>query len=96
MAKKIRKKVTKYNLPIVIEPCEEGGYFTRCPVFPGCFVESETIPQAIEYIEDVIRLFIESYKDWGDPLPVAVLDLFALPMRTEVRYYTQPFSHLAI
>ena len=69
MAKKIHKKVTRYNLPIIIEPCEEGGYFTRCPVFPGCFVESETIPQAIEYIEDVIQIFIESYKRLGDPLP---------------------------
>ena len=69
MAKRIHKKVTKYNLPIIIEPCEEGGYFTRCPVFQGCFVESETIPQAIEYIEDVIHLFIESYKELGDPLP---------------------------
>lgn len=76
MAKKIRKKVTKYNLPVIIESCEEGGYFTRCPVFRGCFVESETIPQAIDYIEDAIHLFIESYKELGDPLPAVVRPLY--------------------
>jgi predicted RNase H-like HicB family nuclease len=69
MAKKIHQKVTKYNLPIIIEPCEEGGYFAKCPVFQGCFVEAETIPQAIEYMEDAIKLFIESYRELGDPLP---------------------------
>jgi len=83
MARKIRRKVTKYNLPIVIEPCEEGGYFTRCPVFPGCFVESETTPQALEYIEDAIRLFIESHKELGDSLhrsPTGMTALAVIPL----------------
>jgi len=69
---KIKKKLTQYNLPVFIEPCEEGGYFASCPSLAGCFVEAETIPQAIEYLEDTVEQFIKSYKKHGDPLPAEI------------------------
>lgn len=72
---KLKKKLTQYNLPVFIEPCEEGGYFASCPSLPGCFIEAETISQAIEYLEDNIEQFIKSYQEHGDPLPEGVKTL---------------------
>lgn len=72
---KLKKKLTQYNLPVFIEPCEEGGYFASCPSLPGCFIEADTIPQAIEYLEDAVEKFIQSYKEHGDPLPDEVKNL---------------------
>lgn len=77
------KKLTLYNLPVFIEPCEEGGYFGSCPSLPGCFVEAKTISQAVEYLEDAIAKFIESYQAHGDPLPEGVKFFQAKPKRKE-------------
>lgn len=70
--KKIKKRLTQYNLPVFIEPCEEGGFFGSCPTLPGCFVEADNLGQAISYLEDAISKFIQSYKERGDPLPESI------------------------
>ena len=67
--RKIKKTLTQYNLPVFIEPCEEGGYFASCPSLSGCFVEAETISQAVDYLEDTIIKFIQSCQERGDSLP---------------------------
>lgn len=72
---KLTKKLSQYHLPVYIQPCEEGGYFATCPSLPGCFVEAETIPQTIEYLEDTIEKFIQSYQKHGDPLPEEIKNL---------------------
>lgn len=66
--KKIRRH-SLYNLPIVIEPCEEGGYVAICPSLPGCHVEADTVPQVMEYLEDAIKTYIQSLKAHGDSIP---------------------------
>lgn len=68
MKKALRKTSKQYNLPIIIEPCEEGGFFARCPVLPGCHVEAESISQALEFIEDAIRAYVESCREHKDSL----------------------------
>ena len=56
----MEKKSVKILLyPIVIEACEEGGYFADCPVLQGCHAEGETYVEVIENIEDVIKAHIE-------------------------------------
>lgn len=69
MAIKRIRRHSLYNLPIVIEPCEEGGYVALCPSLPGCHVEADTVPQAMEYLEDAIKMYIQSLKDHGDDVP---------------------------
>jgi len=32
----------EYTFQIVIEECEEGGYYAECPAFQGCHVEGAT------------------------------------------------------
>ena len=50
--------MTKYTLPIIIEK-DEDGYFASCPVLQGCYTQGDTYEEAIENIEDAIRLHIE-------------------------------------
>lgn len=55
----------KYKFKIIIEPCEEGGYFADCPDLQGCHAEGETYLEALENIQDVIRIHLESRAELG-------------------------------
>jgi antitoxin HicB len=71
MANKKSLRILLY--PVVIEPCEEGGYFADCPVLQGCHAEGETYAEVIENIEDVIKAHIEIRKKHGEFVPSVVL-----------------------
>jgi len=58
---------------VVIEPCEEGGFFAFCPVLQGCHAEGETYAEVIENIEDVIKAHIETRKKHGEFVPSILL-----------------------
>ncbi len=51
-----------YFYPIVIESCEEGGYFAYCPILQGCHAEGKTYGETIDNIRDVIKVHIELRK----------------------------------
>ena len=59
----------RYLLPVIIECMEEGGYYAECPVLQGCHVEGETYAEAIENLEDAIRIMFQSYKELGKEMP---------------------------
>lgn len=59
----------KYQVPVLIEPLEEGGYYAECTILSGCHVEGATYFEALEHLEDVIRLHIEGRLEFGEPLP---------------------------
>ena len=59
----------QYQFTIIIEPCEEGGYFARCPAFPGCHVEGNTYEETLQEMRAAIQGFIEDYLKSGDPIP---------------------------
>ena len=59
----------KYHFTIIIEPCEEGGYFARCPAFPGCHVDGDTYEETLQEMRTAIQSFIEDYLKSGDPIP---------------------------
>jgi predicted RNase H-like HicB family nuclease len=44
---------------VVIEPCEEGGYFASCPTLQGCHAEGETYGEALDNLHDVIKIHLE-------------------------------------
>jgi len=46
------------RLPIVVES-DGDGYFVFCPALQGCYSQGETYQEAVENIEDAIRLHIE-------------------------------------
>ena len=55
----------KYKVRVIIEPCEEGGYFAACPTLQGCHAEGETYLGALENIQDIIRIHLESRAELG-------------------------------
>ena len=60
----------QYNFKIVIEECEEGGYYAECPAFQGCHVEGETYEETISEMKQAIIGFIEEYKKSGEEIPI--------------------------
>lgn len=58
---------------VVVEPCEEGGFFAFCPVLQGCHAEGETYAEMIKNIEDVIKAHVEIRKKHGEFVPSILL-----------------------
>lgn len=58
-----------YNYKVVIEECEEGGFYAECPAFPGCHVEGETYEETIKEMKEAVKVFINDYKDKNEELP---------------------------
>ena len=64
-----------YQVEVSIAKQEDGLWRAEVPVLPGCFVDSDTVGEAIQDIQDIqdiqeaIQLFIESYSKRGKPLP---------------------------
>jgi len=74
MNKKPNKGSTKISLyPVIIEPCEEGGFFADCPSLQGCHAEGETYSEVIENIEDVIKAHIEIRKKHKEFVPSVMI-----------------------
>ena len=65
-----KKKMSKiYLYSVVVEPCEEGGYFADCPSLQGCHAEGETYAEVIKNIEDVINVHIKVRKEYKEFVP---------------------------
>jgi predicted RNase H-like HicB family nuclease len=62
-------KNSVYRFTVVIEPCEEGGFFAFCPALPGCHVQGETYEETIQEMREVIKDFIEDYRADGESIP---------------------------
>lgn len=58
-----------YLYAVVIESCEEGGYFAKCPSLQGCHAEGETYAETVKNIEDVIRAHIKIRKKKNEFIP---------------------------
>ena len=58
-----------YNYKIIIEECEEGGFYAECPAFPGCHVEGETYEETIKEVKAAVKNFIEDYQSRNEELP---------------------------
>jgi predicted RNase H-like HicB family nuclease len=62
-----------YKFRIVVEQDEDGVYVVSCPALRGCYSQGATIEEAVENINDAIRLHIEARKSIGEPIPIEVL-----------------------
>ncbi len=79
----------EYKVRVIIEPCEEGGYFATCPALQGCHAEGESYLEALENIQDIIRIHLESRTELGaltsDQAEVAsALDTFKVELLVPV------------
>lgn len=55
---------------ITITPDEDGVYVAECPSIPGCLSQGDTREQAIENIQEAIKLCLEVRKEQGLPLTI--------------------------
>ena len=60
----------EYAFNIVIEECEEGGYYAECPAFQGCHVEDESYEETINEMKQALTGFIEEYRKSGEEIPL--------------------------
>ena len=59
----------RYIVPVAVEELDEGGYLATCEVIPGCLSEGASIGEAIENLEDVARVLLETLIEDGAGLP---------------------------
>jgi antitoxin HicB len=59
------------NYPIVIYPCDEGGYVAEIPALKGCLAQGETLPETLQELEIVTTLWLETAAKHGQSLPDA-------------------------
>ncbi|MBD2427862.1 type II toxin-antitoxin system HicB family antitoxin [Phormidium sp. FACHB-1136] len=57
------------NYPIVIYPCDEGGYVAEIPALKGCLAQGDTLIETLEELEIVTQLWIETAEKHGRSLP---------------------------
>ena len=67
----MEQKVEIY--PISIEPMAEGGYFAECSLLQGCHAEGETFTEAINNLQDVIRVHRECREERGEIIPAITI-----------------------
>jgi predicted RNase H-like HicB family nuclease len=59
-----------YVFKVIVEECEEGGYYAECPAFQGCHAEADTYEDVMLEIKDVVAGFVDEYIRHNEPLPV--------------------------
>ncbi len=62
----MNRKLSIYS--VVVEPCEEGGFFASCPIIQGCHAEGETYGEVIDNVTAVIREHLELRKINKEPM----------------------------
>lgn len=68
----------EFRYTIIIEPCEDGGFFAMCPAFPGCHVQGDTYEETISEMRSSIKSFIEDYIEENETLPEDDLTITSL------------------
>lgn len=67
---------------VVIEPCEEGGFFATCPELQGCHAEGETYGEVIDTMKSVIEEHLSVRKEKGEPVAG-----FDVTNRKDIRFH---------
>ena len=63
-------KKLKYPFEIqMLDESEGGGYLITFPDLPGCMSDGETIEEAIENGKDAVNCWIQTAKEFDDPVP---------------------------
>jgi predicted RNase H-like HicB family nuclease len=59
----------EYQFTVIVEPCEEGGYYAECPSLPGCHVQGETYEETMKEMRSAIHDLLDDYKKDGETIP---------------------------
>ena len=55
--------------PIVIYPCEEGGFVAEIPALKGCLAQGEILEETLQELITVRTLWLETAQKHGQKLP---------------------------
>ena len=58
----------KYEI-IIYWSEQDGHYIAEVPELPGCMADGETLEETLSMAQEVMRLWIETAMDSGDPVP---------------------------
>ena len=58
----------KYEVTIYWS-AEDGAFIAEVPELPGCAAHGMTQEDALRNAQDAIRLWIDTAKEFGDPIP---------------------------
>jgi predicted RNase H-like HicB family nuclease len=61
--------VNKYEV-IIYWSEEDQAYIAEVPELPGCLAHGTTQEAALVSVQEAIALWIETAKEFGDPIPV--------------------------
>jgi len=78
MAKKISKKVLRYNA--VFDPAEEGGFVVTVPKLPGVVTEGDTFEEAVRMAKDAIEGYLAVLIEDGESIPEPDEKSFTTPI----------------
>lgn len=62
-------RVFEYELPVKVSKADEG-FFARCPVWPDCYAQGDTVENVINEIVAVAASLIELYKEEDLEVPL--------------------------
>ncbi|MGH2531373.1 MAG: type II toxin-antitoxin system HicB family antitoxin [Thermomicrobiales bacterium] len=62
-----------YEYTVIVERNEDGRFVAICPALQECYTEGETEQEALELIEDSIRLHVQDRLESGEPTRIRVL-----------------------
>jgi predicted RNase H-like HicB family nuclease len=57
------------NYPIVVYPCEEGGFVAEIPALRGCLAQGETLDETLKELITVRDLWLETAQKYDQKLP---------------------------
>lgn len=72
MKKTKKLTISEYELPVVIQKEETGGFVARCSIWDDCYAQGETIEEVINEISSVTSSLIELYQEEGKKIPLKV------------------------
>ena len=56
------------NYPMIIYPCEEGGFVAEVPALQGCLAQGETLEETLQELMIVSGLWLETAQKYGQKL----------------------------
>ena len=84
--KKFKKVIREYELPVKVEPLEEGGYLAYCDEFQGCTAEGETISEALRYLVSVAEVILDLCEEKGLPITLQEKRVISAPRSQPYEY----------
>ena len=73
-----------YNVPVEISKQEDGLWRVDASCLQGCWVDGDTLEQALADIHEVIAMVLDVYKEQGRPLPPELSGGDALPITISI------------